>query len=456
MYPWLMVVLGAVAMVGTLPGRTHGLGMVTERLLADGRFWGEDLTPAKKAAAATPDKAQKPTPEEVQAEEIRQQKIAARRVVFGEINLWATLVGALFCIGCGRLIDRVGSRIVLPAVFASLGIVVLAMPHLTGLPALVVAITLTRGFGQSALSVASLTLVGKWFSSRIGQAMAVYSVLVGLGFMAAFAGARPLRELDWTVLWSAMGYILLALAVVYLAVVRNDRRSIGLASDQSETTGKTPATQGHTLVQALGSPAFWVFALASSLYGLVAAATSLFNESILNDRGFNSDAFYILALMTTFVGLAANFTAGWLANWLPLGRLMAVAMGLLAAALCGLQYVSEWWQLVVYGVAMGTAGGMVTVLFFVIWGKAFGQRELGRIQGAAQMLTVFASALGPALVAYCKAQTGAYLPMLQAFAGCAVVLGVVACVTGVPTPHPVAEPEPESTLDSPASMEPVA
>src|SRR3569623_42514 len=106
MYPWLMVVLGAVAMVGTLPGRTHGLGMVTERLLADGRFWGEDLTPANKAAAASPDKAQ-PTPEEVQAEEVRQQKIAARRVVFGEINLWATLVGAVFCIGCGRLIDRV-------------------------------------------------------------------------------------------------------------------------------------------------------------------------------------------------------------------------------------------------------------------------------------------------------------------------------------------------------------
>ncbi|HVV99159.1 MAG TPA: MFS transporter, partial [Planctomycetaceae bacterium] len=263
---------------------------------------------------------------------------------------------------------------------------------------------------------------------------------------------------DWTVLWAAMGYTLLGLALVYLVVVRNDRRSIGLASEEPTSTGTPAAVQGHTLGEALRSPAFWVFALASSLYGLVAAATSLFNESILQDRGFNSDAFYVLALMTTFIGLAANFTAGWLANWIPLGRLMAVAMGLLAAALFGLQFVSQWWQLVAYGIVMGTAGGMVTVLFFVIWGKAFGQRELGRIQGAAQMLTVFASAVGPALVAYCKARTGAYLPMLEAFAGCAVVLGMVACVTGVPTPRAAAEPEPEpqTSLDSPASMEPVA
>ena len=37
-YGWVMVPLAAVGMVATLPGRTHGLGMITERLLADGRL----------------------------------------------------------------------------------------------------------------------------------------------------------------------------------------------------------------------------------------------------------------------------------------------------------------------------------------------------------------------------------------------------------------------------------
>jgi hypothetical protein len=37
---------------------------------------------------------------------------------------------------------------------------------------------------------------------------------------------------------------------------------------------------------------------------------------------------------------------------------------------------------------MGVAGGMLTVLFFIVWKQAFGQRHLGKIQGAAQMLSV--------------------------------------------------------------------
>ena len=42
-YGWVMVCVAALAMVATLPGRTHGLGMITERLLADPAF-GLDLS----------------------------------------------------------------------------------------------------------------------------------------------------------------------------------------------------------------------------------------------------------------------------------------------------------------------------------------------------------------------------------------------------------------------------
>ena len=34
-YGWVMLLLAAAAMVGTLPGRTQGLGLVTEPLIAD-------------------------------------------------------------------------------------------------------------------------------------------------------------------------------------------------------------------------------------------------------------------------------------------------------------------------------------------------------------------------------------------------------------------------------------
>src|SRR5215813_11659085 len=107
-YGWVHVFVAALAMVGTLPGRTQGLGLITEPLLRD---------------------------------------LQIDRVAFARINLWATLIGALFTVGVGRLIDRFGSRIVLTFVSVALGFVVLGMSVTHQIAAVAILITLTRGFG---------------------------------------------------------------------------------------------------------------------------------------------------------------------------------------------------------------------------------------------------------------------------------------------------------------------
>ena len=75
-YGWVVLGVAALAMVGTLPGRTQGLGLITEPLIRD---------------------------------------LGVSRITYAQINLVATLVGALFGFGVGSLIDRRGSRIVLTA-----------------------------------------------------------------------------------------------------------------------------------------------------------------------------------------------------------------------------------------------------------------------------------------------------------------------------------------------------
>ena len=77
----------------------------------------------------------------------------------------------------------------------------------------------------------------------------------------------------------------------------------------------------------------------------------------------------------------------------------------------------------VWACAMGLGGGFVMVLFFSVWPRAFGRRDLGRIQGAAQALTVLASAIGPLLLAWCVTWTGSYVAMFRLLAG---VIGCVA------------------------------
>jgi MFS family permease len=94
--------------------------------------------------------------------------------------------------------------------------------------------------------------------------------------------------------------------------------------------------------------------------------------------------------------------------------------------------VSTLRQLWIFAALMGLSGGMITVMFFAIWRHAFGARHLGRIQGAAQMLTVLASAIGPLLFAKCAELTGSYMPALWALAPVVSLLGLAALQVVLP------------------------
>jgi MFS family permease len=398
-YGWVNVFVAALAMVGTLPGRTQGLGLITEPLLAD---------------------------------------LQINRVVFARINLWATLVGALFALGVGRLIDRFGSRIVLTIVTLALATVVLFMSGARSVFLLATLITLTRGFGQSALSVVSITLVGKWFVRRLNLAMAVYTVVLSIGFMLAFPliGAMVI-ESGWRKTWWTVGLALMfGLAPLSLLLVRKSPESCSLQPDDdvSREQVNDEATFSFTLGQALLTPGFWVFGIASAVYGLIASGIALFNESILAERGFDASTYHRSLIIVALTALVGNFLGGWLISRGRMNRLLAVAMILLAGSLLALPHVRTQSHVAAYAVVMGLAGGFVIVIFFAFWSRAYGRAHLGKIQGAAQALTVVASAIGPLLLAESVARTGSYAAMFYALTFIVLLLALSAWFVKVPGP----------------------
>jgi len=160
------------------------------------------------------------------------------------------------------------------------------------------------------------------------------------------------------------------------------------------------------------------------MFGLVYSGIALFNQSILEQRGFDASVYHMVLVVSTMLGLAANFAAGWLASRWPVQRLMGIGMAMLAVALLLLPMVRTYAHVIFYGVTMGVSGGIVTVVFFSIWGKVYGPSHLGKIQGCAQMMTVFASAVGPLLLAETLERTGSYDVMFYGLAGVVAVLGV--------------------------------
>ena len=90
---WINVVVGAVIMLATLPGRTQGLGLITEPMLGDLRL---------------------------------------DRVAYASINLWATLLGAAICLPIGRVFDRLGLRMTTVVITLLLAVVVWTMSQIAG------------------------------------------------------------------------------------------------------------------------------------------------------------------------------------------------------------------------------------------------------------------------------------------------------------------------------------
>lgn len=417
-YSYIAILIGALAMVATYPGRSHGLGMYTEPLLQDLGLSNND-----------------------------------GRVTFSILSFWATILGSSFCIPIGYLLERFGQRTVLILNFACLGLGVMVLSYARSLPTLFLGLLFTRGFGQAALSVVSISVVsGSHRRAQLGMAMAVYAALsLPFHLLLIKLVGWGLNDLDWS--WrsvsSVTGLVIIGLIAVAVflpkrAKFASEKRShsestpVGMLKTIAGLRGTDQATldeasvDGTLLRLAIRTGAFWAFSVTISFWGMIYAGSSLFNQDIFKERGFEKELYFEIMSYTAIVGLFSKFAFGWFNNRVKLNNLLAVTMLLTSLSLAGLPFARTTWHAYLYATTGGIASGGVALLFFSCWGTLFGHRDLARIQGIAQMLTVFASALGPVLFAWVKQQTNSYSTIFFSLSGLAFMLSVWAFCVPLP------------------------
>ncbi|MEM6258747.1 MAG: MFS transporter [Planctomycetota bacterium] len=379
-------------MAATLPGRTFGISLITTRLLED--FNG--LTETR----------------------------------FAWINFIAAIIGGAACLPAGLLLDRFGVRRVLAVVMLALAGSVYLMTLSTSIAQLAITLTLTRAIGQSMLSVISLAMLGKWFGRGAGLSMGAYAVVMTM-LLATGVGLLGLQVSmtdDWRAAWSGLAWVLLGLVPVALITALRPRARTKTHQDGTAWHHKGGATLG----QALSTRCFWVFALAMGLFALASSGATLFLQPILAERGISEQVYQATLIVGLSTGLVANLVGGGLIKRVPMNRLLAIAMLLLALALIGLALLDRPALAYAQAAVMGLSGGLITVLFFAVWVRAFGTQSLGKIQGCAQLISVIGSALGPLVIAKGRETTDSHHPALITLAVATALISILAAATTVP------------------------
>ena len=393
-YGWVIVVLAAMSMVATLPGRTVGLGLITEPLLLD---------------------------------------LDLERTQFAKINVIATLIGSLFALAAGPLTDRLGLRVMLSSILLILGSTVLTMSQMVSAGTVTLFLILIRGFGQSALSTTSITSVGKWFTKRLAIAMGVFSLLVAIGFSVAIVSIQSqIESLGWRHVWIVVGVAVIILGGISALIARRGPKPADSPVDGPSLSSLDEPRPDLRLSEALQTPCFWMFGIAMALYSGVLAGVSLFNQSILQELGFGVTTFRYAMAGLMSAGLIGDPLAAWATRYLSLPRIVALSLWVLALVLLTYPRLQTASQVISHASLYGFCGGVFSVVYFTGFGHAFGRTHLGKIQGCAQVMTVVASALGPWWLASVKEATGSYFPMMIYLAPVFALLGVMGWLTKLP------------------------
>lgn len=338
----------------------------------------------------------------------------------------AALVGSLFTPFAGRLVDRVGVRIVIgiATLLVGCGYVALALqPGSLAVFAVIIALTATAGLAGGALSYTRA--VAGWF--RAGRGLALGLTIGGVSIAAIIM--PPLIALAMDAYGWRAGYLLLGAVAVgvglpaMLLFVRERRDVVAPGAE-------AVVEPGLEWRDAMRTRAFVLLVLAVLLVHAAGSGAVQQLAPLLGDKGFSKAAIplYVSALGASV--LSGRLLLGWLLDRMPATVIGAVACAMPAiGCLIFLQPQVSSSAALVAIVAIGFSQGAELDLMAYIVARWFGMRSYGTVFGALIATIAAAGAVGVALFGKSFDATGSYdlpltLAMIAAPLGALFVLAI--------------------------------
>lgn len=345
-----------------------------------------------------------------------------------------TLIGAVFALGAGPLVDRWGARWPLVVGFLILGGTFIALASVTGLGQFYVLQVTGRAVHMGVLSVGLMSTIPRWFVAARGKAVALGSVGYSIGILGfPFLAQILISAFDWRFAASVLGWVLWALAVPPIALFLRRRPEdsgmlpdgrplmVAVSADSSFPARDIREEASFRLTEVLRHSSFYLLALATTFGFMAFTATFFHMIPYLTDKGFDP-----MAAVTVVAVWSASAGAGTLLTGFFLDRydsrlMLAWQLGVMGVAYGTLLLLNSILMLTVWGVAYGFIQGAMVTTQQVIFANYYGRDHLGSIRGVVMLAFALgnaASATGSALIFDI---TDSYIPVFWAFAGLNVI-----------------------------------
>ncbi len=372
------------------------------------------------------------------------------RTQFSGATSLGAILGASLAPLTGRVVDRVGSRLLL----AGGGIVVaLACFYLAEAQTLLgfyIAFTFARTADQGLIKAGASPAVGKWFRRYRGRAVA-------LVFFAGSAGIlvmAPVTQLvisawGWRAAWRVLGGLMLLGGVVPSAlIVRRQPEDMGLAVDGAPAAGPSSSQTSSIsenpqvsldeeevkwqLGQVVRTPAFWMLLIALFAISTASSGVVLHLVPHLNQRGIvGGPAVAVISVMSAS-GATSTMVLGFISERVSPRRLMVLVTLLPAFSMAVLISADNPAEAYVFAVIQGIGTTGVNTLAPLLWASFYGRSSLGSIYGISRASQVFGFAAGALISGVVYDTTGSYRDAFAFFGFIAMVSSLLVLVTRPP------------------------
>ncbi|MCI0441144.1 MAG: MFS transporter [Chloroflexi bacterium] len=322
----------------------------------------------------------------------------------------------------GRLLDRFGSRVMLPvaAIVTGSAMIGLAMMNYSWQLVMLFAIMGLVGMSGPGALVTSVPVL-KWFVRNRGKAISFMALGVPIGAIIfvpltqVFIDAWGWRQ-TWFVLAIIGVGVIVPLAVIF---VRRQPEDMGLlpdgAASPAELAARGVATQPRLVEEAswstseaMRSATLWRLVAVFSIVSLAIGTMAVHRIAAFMDRGLDPRLISFATAFDAVCAGASTFALGLLVRRLSARSLGSAGFVLLAAASVLTIYATTipvmFASMALFGVGIG---GMIFLQNF-IWADYFGRRNVGSIRGLVTPVNLVIGGIGAPLAGYVRDATGSY------------------------------------------------